>query len=152
LQTVFNEGSDSYVVVKGKEVLVQKALENKIERAISFEEGKYKLKHKSLPDTFSGGKMRLDTNFKISAVLIFRMGHQNSSHLKWTDIYTTRNQKAAHFNPKDNIDENDIYTLLEFIKYLINNNNQNEQNADKGLKTKSFDEGIALLKKQFNSR
>ncbi len=149
LSSVFREGVDSYVIVKEKEVLVQKTLNEKWESAISLENGKYRIQHKILNINPKEKSRRLDTNYKISAILIFRLGFDNSSFLKWREIYLTRNTKVAHFNVEDTLDEEVIYTIINFIKNFISPSKQKETNIDKGLKMKSFEESLELLKSHF---
>lgn len=149
LPSVFREGTDNYVIVNDNEVLVQQLLSEKIEYAISFESGKYRIQNKFINVNPREKAKRLDTNFKVSALLIFRLGYENSSFLKWTDIYSIRNTKAAHFNIEDSLNENAIFTILNFICEFINSDNQKETNIDKGLKIKSFEESLELLKNRF---
>lgn len=149
LSYVFKESSDSYVCVNDKEVLVQKTLYDKWESAISFDGGKYRLANKIINTNPKEKIRRLDTNYKVSAILIFRLGFENSSFLKWTDIYTNRNTKAAHFNIDDALNEEAIFTLLDFIKNFISPNKQKETNIGMGLTVKSFEESVELLKSHF---
>lgn len=149
LPVVFKEGSDSYVCVYDKEVLVRKTLNGQLESAISFDSGKYRL----LKNTTNINPMkiirRLDTNFKVSAILIFRLGFESSSSLKWTEIYTNRNTKAAHFNIDDTLNDQAIFNLLDFIKIFINPHEQKEVNVGKGLTVKSYEESLEILKSRF---
>lgn len=73
-------------------------------------------------------KRNYDTNFKVSALLIFKFSNKNSSVNKWTDVYGIRNNKVAHpendkMNPKD-----DFECILEFLLYFFDI--QNEQWRD----------------------
>jgi CheY-like chemotaxis protein len=147
LSYVFSNSLDCFVYVNDKAVCVNKTLIDKWETAISFT-SKYIIGHKTLPIT---EKMkRFDTNYIVSAILIFRLGYDNSSALSWTNIYTMRNTKAAHFNIDDAINEDAIFTLLDFIKNFISPQKQKETNIRKGLKVKSHQENIELLKSHFN--
>jgi CheY-like chemotaxis protein len=146
LSYVFSRGSDSYVYVNDKEVCVNKTLGDKWETAISFDK-KYNIIHKVLP--IAEKRKRIDTNYIVSAILIFRLGHINSSALKWTEIYTIRNTKAAHFNIDAVLDEDAIFILLDFIKNFICPQKQKENNVGKGLRGKSLEERIELLKSHF---
>ncbi len=149
LSYVFKEETDVYVCVNDKEVLVQQTLSDKWESAISFKDGKYQLQRKEVHIKPEERSRRLDTNFKISAILIFRLGFENSSFLKWKDIYTIRNTKAAHFNLENNLDEKSIYIILDFITNFINPQKQKETNINKGLKVKTFEESLELLKSRY---
>jgi hypothetical protein len=98
LESIFIEGDNSYVIVNKEDVCVQKKYDDKITKSIKLTgNGKYEiiqdslmLKNKYVPTK------RLDTNFKVSSVLIYKYGETNSSVKNWTNIYTTRNTKAAH--------------------------------------------------------
>lgn len=146
LSCVFKEGNDCYVYVNDKEVCVNKTLSDTWESAINFT-SKYTLKHKTLP--LKDKKKRLDTNYLVSAILIFRLGYENSSALNWTEIYTIRNTKAAHFNIEYTLNQEHIYTILNFIKIFINPKSQKETNVTKGLKAKTLEESIELLNRHF---
>lgn len=146
LSYVFSNGLDCYVHVKDKSVCVNKTLIDKWETAISFT-NKYMINHKVLP--IAKKRKRLDTNYIVSAILIFRLGYVNSSALSWTNIYTIRNTKAAHFNIDDVLNEDTIFTLLDFIESFISPQKQNDNNVGKGLSVKSFDESVELLKSHF---
>jgi CheY-like chemotaxis protein len=149
LSFVFKESTDSYVCVNEKEVLVQQTLNGKWESAISFDGGKYRLAHKIVNTNPTEKIRRLDTNYKVSAILIFRLGFKNSSFLKWTDIYTNRNTKAAHFNVDDALNDEAVFILLDFIKNFVSPHKQKETNIGKGLTVKSFEESVELLKRRF---
>lgn len=149
LSCIFKESTDSYVCVNEKEVLVQQTLNGKWESAISFDGGKYRLAHKIVNTNPKDKIRRLDTNYKVSAILIFRLGFENSSYLKWTDIYTNRNTKAAHFNIDDALNDEAIFILLDFIKNFVSPHKQKETNIEKGLTIKSFEESVELLKRHF---
>ena len=146
LSYVFSNGLDCFVYVKDKAVCVNKTLIDKWETAISFS-NKYMINHKVLP--IAEKRKRLDTNYIVSAILIFRLGYDNSSALSWTNIYTIRNTKAAHFNIDDALDEEAIFTLLDFIKNFISPQKQKDNNVGKGLLMKSFEESVELLKSHF---
>lgn len=149
LSYVFKESTDSYVCVNEKEVLIQQTLNGKWESAISFDGGKYRLAHKIVNTNPNEKIRRLDTNYKVSAILIFRLGFENSSYLKWTDIYTNRNTKAAHFNIDDALNDEAIFILLDFIKNFVSPHKQKETNIENGLIIKSFEESVELLKRHF---
>lgn len=146
LSYVFSNGLDCFVYVKDKEVCVNKTLIDKWETSISFT-NKYMINHKVLP--IAEKRKRLDTNYIVSAILIFRLGYDNSSALSWTDIYTIRNTKAAHFNIDDALNEEAIFTLLDFIKNFISPQKQKDNNVGKGLSIKSFEDSVELLKSHF---
>ena len=146
LSFVFREGSDCYVCVNGTDICVSKTLKDEWETAISFTD-KYKIFPKLI--SLKDKRKRLDTNYIVSAILIFRLGYENSSALDWTNIYTIRNSKAAHFNVEDALNEIEIYEILNFIKNFINPSKQKITNIQKGLKIKTFEESIDFLKNRF---
>jgi CheY-like chemotaxis protein len=148
LSYVFSNGLDCFVYVKDKEVCVNKTLIDKWETSISFT-NKYMINHKVLP--IAEKRKRLDTNYIVSAILIFRLGYDNSSALSWTDIYTIRNTKAAHFNIDDALNEEAIFTLLNFIKNFISPQKQKDNNVGRGLSIKSFEDSIEILKNRFKN-
>jgi hypothetical protein len=146
LSYVFSNGTDCFVYVNDKAICVNKTLTESWETAISFT-NKYIINHQTLSIKLK--KSRLDTNYIVSAILIFRLGYENSSALSWTNIYTIRNTKAAHFNMDDVLNEESIFILLDFIENFINPNKQKETNIGLGLTTKSFEESVDLLKSRF---
>ena len=83
----------------------------------------------------------------LSALLIFRYGNPNSSVKKWTYIYTNRNTKTAHYKIGDSISVDDIFELIDFVEYISDTNNNKNNNEEKGLKEKSWNEAINELKK-----
>lgn len=92
---------------------------------------------------------KFDTNFFVSAILIYKYGKENSSVKKWTDIYKKRNDVAHKGNiPK----EEEIFELLVFIIYFFDNDNKNENNLDKALKPISFEVSLEPLKNKFNNK
>ncbi len=62
---------------------INSSLENTWETAISFTD-KYNLVSKTFP--LKERKNRLDVNYIVAAILIFRLGHNNSSALNWTKV------------------------------------------------------------------
>lgn len=67
-------------------------------------------------------KSYFDTNFLVSIVLIYKFSHENSSAKGWTEIYKTRNNKAAH--PKSsNVSVDDFNRILSFMLYFFDKKN-----------------------------
>jgi CheY-like chemotaxis protein len=154
LPSVFKDGPDNYVYVNGKEICIKQTHVDNIEQAFFFKlkNGKYQIGNIKIRRDSDKQKdfYRSLTNFKVSAVLIFRYGNTNSSVKNWTDIYHIRNTKAAHYSAENVLHKEDILMILDFISYFINPANQNEINISKGLVEKTFEESIALLKDQGN--
>lgn len=141
-----NGESDIRVKCHQKEVLVQQTRGSKIKRSIKLtSNGKYEIEQ----NEFSSDRFkRADTNFKVSSILIYRLGNPNSSVKKWTNIYKNRNSKAAHFDKDtDNIiNQNDLIDILDFLMYFIDYGNISELNLRKGLPEKSLEEALDELK------
>ena len=142
------QGSCAYVINNNKEVLIQQEIGSKIQRALKLtNNGKYEIQE----NKFEKKQLRrLDTNFKVSSILIFRNGNINSSVKKWTNIYVNRNTKAAHFN-KESINSKitieDIYNIIDFISYFVDSKNVNELNIGAGLTEKSLEDALSELRK-----
>ncbi|MEZ7867612.1 MAG: response regulator [Paludibacteraceae bacterium] len=148
LYEVFEEDQNAYVKLNdGKTICVQQVFSNKISKAITFtRNNKYEM-YKNESEIKNNRIPRLDTNFKVSSVLIFKYGNTNSSERKWTDIYTLRNGKAAHFDKEkieDLITFDEIIQLCDFLIYFTDIKNENGANFNKGLKEKSLNEIIDL--------
>jgi CheY-like chemotaxis protein len=152
-ESIFKDGDNAYVICENSEVLVQKRNAIKVEQAIMFNinNGKYELNRTEyqLKSDIDRPK-RLDTNFKVSALLMFRYGHTNSSVKKWTEICGHRNTKIAHYK-KDStstINIDNILDLINFVEYITNLKNIKSDNKGKGLKEKSMEESMIELKNQ----
>jgi DNA-binding NarL/FixJ family response regulator len=155
LDNIFKEndfkelGKEWYVIIDDNEILVRKSkiYESgiKIESAIQMN-SKYVLKAHSY---IVKKDPRLDVNYKISSLLIFRYGKSNSSVKNWTNIYTKRNADGvAHSNPEETVSSIDILLLIEFIDYLFNTK-IDPTNKEKGLKQKSLNEKAKELLDKF---
>lgn len=146
-ENVFIEGEESFVILKNQDICVQKRSSLKVERPLKLtKNGKYEIKHDqiTIKNKYNPTR-RLDTNFKVSAVLIYKYGHVNSSVKKWTDLNKIRNTKAAHYNPDNEINSNDIFMLIDFISYFIDATNEHDTNVNKGLKKRTFEESKESL-------
>lgn len=141
-----NPAGSNYVIGKtGKELLVFDYLrtENKdpvYKSAITFRNGNYK---KEIDDNF---KRRLDTNSIVSALLIFRYGLDTSGEKDWTKIYKIRNDKAAH--PENGIiNQKELTMLINFLKFIIDENNINSRNEIYALENPSIKDQLNRLRK-----
>ena len=66
----------------------------------------------------------IETNFRISALLIFKYNDNKSSERGWNIICENRNTKAAH--PKqESITITDIHQILDFMLFFFDENNAN---------------------------
>lgn len=145
---VKEESGGDYVTVMcgNEEVLIQQPNGKTLQRSLKFSgNNKYEFGNITIQKKEN---QRIDTNFRISALLIFRFGNVNSSVEKWPTIRDNRNSKAAHYDKnhsKNNINKNDIFDILSFINYLTNRQNIKNSNSEKGLKQKSFDDALKEL-------
>lgn len=144
---VFYEDEQCLVYVNEKEAVVKKKDNKGTESAISFidKDGKYILQRIK----GENGRKRLDTNFRVSAILIFRYGNFNSSVKGWTQIYTKRNHLVAHYNNDKTVTSTDIMDLLSFILYFLDDRNQNDKNASKGLVAIPMEDKLNALTQKF---
>ncbi|MFZ3574305.1 hypothetical protein [Tenacibaculum finnmarkense] len=138
LPTVFEkniEGS-SFVISGDKKIEVLKCIkkDKHIEyiMPISWEKdekdekkGKYVIKEGS-------SKRRIDTNMIVSNLLIFRFGIIEKNPKRWNTITWTRNNKTAH-PEKDVVSYSEIYELLKFLLFFLDEKNISDVNAEKGL-------------------
>lgn len=119
------------------------------EQSITFKHGKYVIKKQKL----NGNQKKNDTNFKVAALLIYRYGFENSSALKWTDIYTNRNQKVSHYSNADEqkIGIKDVQQILDFLFYILNKDNLKDINKNKGLIVDTQND-LKKLQEKYNTK
>lgn len=144
---VFQEGEECYVVNKNKQIKVLKFKREKdkkkiYESSIVFEHGKYVIGFDEV--TFR----RIDVNFKMSAIMIYRFGFDHSNNRDWNKISYLRNKKVAHWN-ENAISRDNIIMILNFLCFLIDENEVKDKNIDKSL---SEDYKIRLLSKKYPKR
>lgn len=144
---VFQEGEECYVVNKNKQIKVLKFKREKdkkkiYESSIVFEHGKYVIGFDEV--TFR----RIDVNFKMSAIMIYRFGFDHSNNRDWNKISYLRNSKVAHWN-ENAISRDNIIMILNFLCFLIDENEVKDKNIDKSL---SEDYKIRLLSKKYPKR
>lgn len=115
------------------------------DQSISFENGKYILK--------KSNNNKIDINFKVSSLLIYRFGFDNSSELKWTSIYTQRNKNIAHYDKttESQINNSSIQCILNFLLYISDKQNINDKNKGKGLQI-NLDEKLNQLTNKYNNK
>ena len=92
----------------------------------------------------------IDTNFRISALLIFKFGKPTSSVSGWTDIYNNRNTKAAH-PQKGEITVSDIHQILDFMLFFFNENNASWRDIKDAFPEESMEEQMKKLQEKFSS-
>lgn len=141
LESVFEIGDQSFVIHSKKRICVSKSNNDILEQAIKFKNGKY------IIEKYSIKNKRLDSNFLVSSILIFKYGNENSSINKWTNVYTIRNNVAHEgFLPT----ETQINDLLKFMIYFFDEKSENENNISKGLTPITYEEGLQALQRKFN--
>jgi CheY-like chemotaxis protein len=67
-------------------------------------------------------KWKIDTNFNVSALLLFRYGCNDSNEKNWPAIRDNRNEKAAH-PVKGNIQPREFIDLIDFMIFLFDKRN-----------------------------
>lgn len=144
-EAVFEEGDDSFVIHSKGEICVSIKKKKESITAINLTgNGKYEIKEGK------NWSKRLDTNFIVSSILIFKYGNQNSSVKNWTQLYQIRNGKAAHFDKSKTdsvVSINEIFLLIEFLKYFLDLSNESDSNISSGLTVPTIEEKLneALL-------
>lgn len=141
----FLDGENAYVISGKQNVLVQKRSLDEVQWALKFN-GKYIKQHETKRINPSKNLTRLDTNFKVSSLLIFKLGQENSSILNWTAIYTKRNNAVAHNTTNVEILVNDIFEILKFIEFFFDPSNIDFKNVKYGLVENTFEESIEKMK------
>lgn len=111
--------------------------------SIVMENGHYILKKGQYKNRF------VDTNFLVSALLIFKFSALNSSKGKWTNIYKTRNLKAAH--PQEGeVSIEDLRCILDFMLYIFDKNNENWRPIESAFEDINESDLYSLLKEKFS--
>lgn len=145
-ESVFEYGSNCYVVTPTYQYLVLSKIDptkknSPSKSALKFIEanGHYRIEHSTY-------NRNVDTNFIMSAILLFRYGLQTSGGKKWSEIYSIRNKKAAH--PEVGIvDFSEINLLAKFLVFIMDQSNINPIEPIKALKELSQTDQIENLKK-----
>lgn len=111
--------------------------------SIVMENGHYILKKGQYKNRF------VDTNYLVSALLIFKFSALNSSEGKWTNIYKTRNLKAAH--PQEGeVSIDDLRRILDFMLYIFNKDNENWRPIESAFEDVNESDLYSLLKEKFS--
>ena len=145
-ESVFEYGSNCYVISPNYRYLVLSKIDptkknSPSKSALKFTEanGHYHIEH-------SNYNRKVDTNFIMSAILLFRYGLQTSGGEKWSKVYSIRNKKAAH--PEIGIvDFLEINLLANFLGFIMDEANINPTDPTKALKELSQAEQVENLKK-----
>ncbi len=148
-QNIFDETDDGLYLYNGESryrLLKDKTFSNSqqsYKSVLSFGEGgHYQLRR--------GTHTRaIDTNFRVSALLIFAFGEENSASHGWTKIYRARNDKVAH--PKSSIVSiDDFENILNFMEFIFDESNQKWRDLGDAFEDISLEEGKMLLARKFN--
>ena len=147
----FVEGRKKSHVINNKHIRVLEYVEEDRESykyynsSISYKNYKYSIVKEII-------KFRkIDVNYKMSAILIYRFGFSDSKVLKWKDILNLRNSKAAHAGGENAIIKNEIIMILDFIAFILDEDNANDKNINKSLDM-SMGDKIGLLSKKYPKR
>ena len=89
-----------------------------------------------------------DTNFLVSAVLIYKFSQENSAAMGWTKIYKARNEKAAH--PKSsNVSVDDFDRILNFMLYFFDQKNNKWRNPNQAFPDIKLEDQLKMLQDKF---
>ena len=147
--SIFESGNNCYVVTPSLRYLVlskeDPTKENSpYKSALTWANGHYKVGE-------SEYKRRIDTNFIMSSILLFRNGLPTSGSKKWSKIYSIRNKKAAH--PEVGIVElTEINMLSKFLEFILDESNIKPIESSHALEEQSPEEQVENLKKIWGAR
>lgn len=144
--SVFESGNNCYVITPSSRYLVLSKIDptqkkSPAKSAITFIEnnGHYHVEK-------SNYNRNIDTNYVMSAILLFRNGLVTSGAENWSRIYAIRNKKAAH--PEIGIVEfTEINMLSKFLEFILDESKINPADLNLALKELSPEEQVANLKK-----
>lgn len=92
----------------------------------------------------------IDTNYLVSALLIFKYGEINSAAYQWTKIYKVRNDSA---HPKEaNISSDDFYRILSFMLIFFDDTKAKWRDISDAFPDIDPNEQLALLQAKFNKK
>ena len=140
---LYNESDQVFISHSLKQICILQIKVGKKFTRLVFD-SKYKIDNNAIEF-----KRKMDTNFYVSSILIYKYGNSNSSEKEWTSVYKVRNN-VAHEGYTPN--ESEIKKLLAFMLYFFNNSNERDINIDKGLVPVTYEESLQALTAKFNSR
>ncbi|KAA6340522.1 hypothetical protein EZS27_011618 [termite gut metagenome] len=143
--TIFESGDNCYVIHNDHKFLVHATKENTYDNAIKLEGGHYHIEK----TTTKGKKFFVDTNFKMSAVLLFKFGCKTSGENNWTKVYTVRNKKVAHPESELVNFHDEILQLIDFMLYVFNSTNNKEVDVNRALPEQSMKEKLDALQQKY---
>ena len=92
----------------------------------------------------------IDTNFLVSALLIFKYGENNSAAYQWTKIYKVRNNSA---HPKEvNISSDDFNRILNFMLIFFDETQAKWRNVSDAFPDIDPKEQLNLLLAKYNKK
>lgn len=147
--SVFESGNNCYVVTPSLRYLVLSKKDpaeedSPYKSALKWANGHYKVGK-------SEYRRRIDTNFIMSSILLFRNGLPTSGSENWSQIYSIRNKKAAH--PEVGIVElEEVNMLSKFLEFILDESNINPIESSHALKEQSREEQVENLKKIWGAR
>ena len=134
-------GQDRYRVLKNKKQIEKKNYEydSKISfnSHFTFQEEKYYCRF-------------IETNYRVSALLIYKFGKNTSAVMNWTDIYKVRNDKAAH-PKKEVVKIYEIHQIIDFMLYFFDDKNFNWRPLSDAFPERSDEENKSLLREKFGN-
>ena len=108
---------------------------------ISMDKGHYCIKSGKYTNRF------FDTNFLVSAVLIYKFSHENSAALGWTKICNARNEIA---HPKrSNVSVGDFDRILNFMLYFFNPKNNKWREPNQAFPDIKLEDQLKMLQDKF---
>ncbi len=149
--SVFEFGSNCYVISPFLRYLVLSKIDptkknSPAKSAIRFIEnnGHYHIEQSTY-------NRSVDTNFVISAILLFRNGLATSGGENWSKIYSIRNKKAAH--PEVGIVEfTEIKMLSKFLEFILDESTIKPTDPNNALSELSPEEQVENLKKIWGAK
>lgn len=112
---------------------------------ISMDNGHYSIKNGKYTNRF------FDTNFLVSAVLIYKYGEVNSAAYQWTKIYQVRNN-YAHPKEAKKITNDDFFRILSFMLTFFDESKAKWRDISDAFPDIDPNEQLALLQAKFNKK
>ena len=137
---LYNESNQVFINHPLKQICILQKKEGKKLTRLVFN-SKYKLEENAIDY-----KRRMDTNFFVSSILIYKYGNKNSSVKNWTNVYNVRNDVAHEGYIPEEIE---INRLLDFMLYFFDNSNESNSNLDNGFEPITYEESLKALKAKY---
>ena len=134
-------GETRFRILKDKET---KGKETSYQSVISMKNGHYTLEKGKYVGRF------LETNFLISALLMFKFGEANAAGYQWTKINEMRNG-CAHPD-KANLKSADFHRILDFMLIFFDESKAKWRDVTDAFPDVDPNEQLALLQAKFNKK